>query len=135
MVLAMPRRLSVLILVVLAVGLCSGCPQARKAEVGSSPREPLDDLGQMLKSLADENRKPPRKLAELEEVEPMIPLAAPLLRSGELIYVWGAAYSPGGKKIVAYEKKAESSGGWVLLQDGTVQQMSVNEFASADKAK
>jgi hypothetical protein len=120
---------------ILIVVFSTGCSQTQKPVANATPREPLDDLGQMLKSLAEENRKPPRKLAELEEVEPMIPLAAPLIRSGDLVYVWGTSYTPGGKKIVAYEQKAPTAGGWVLLQDGTVQEMSASEFSTTDKAK
>src|SRR5262245_7935281 len=119
----------------LCLGLLAGCNDARKTTAGTGAKESLDDLGQMLKTLAAEKRKPPGKLAELEPVEPLIPLAGPLIRGGELVYLWGAEYVPGGKKVVAYQKKAEAEGGWVLLQDGTVQEMTASEFAGAARAK
>src|SRR5215471_14826801 len=107
-----------------AVGLLSGCGDSRKAArgAGASLKDPLDELGQMLKGLADEKRKPPAKLAEMEAIEPTIPLAAPLIRSGELVYLWGAEYASGSNKVAAHEKKAPTDGGWVLLQDGTVKE-------------
>jgi hypothetical protein len=37
--------------------------------------------------------------------------------------------------VVAYEKKVPTEGGHVLLQDGTVKQMTAAEFQSAPKAK
>ena len=41
-------------------------------------------IGQMLKSVADEGKKPPAKATELEPVEPMLPTATALLRDGTL---------------------------------------------------
>ena len=100
----------------------------------SGGKAALEDLGQLLKSLADEGRKPPTKLAELESVEPMIPVAAPAIRSGDVVYLWGSAYSSGGTLVVAYEKKVAAEGGYVLLQSGTVKEMTAAEFQSAPKA-
>jgi hypothetical protein len=121
--------------IVVCLGLLTGCGENRNPSQGLSKKDHLDEIGQMLKGLTEENRKPPTRLAELEAVEPMLPLASPLLRSGELVYVWGADYSPGSQKIAAYEKKAATEGGWVLLQDGTVKEMTADEFRAAPKAK
>jgi hypothetical protein len=68
-------------------------------------------------------------------MEPMIPLAGPAIRSGDIVYYWGAGYVDGGDKVVAYEKKVPTEGGFVLLQDGKVKEMSASEFQSAPKAK
>ena len=68
---------------------------------------PSRNSAQMLKSLADEGRKPPTKLAELEAVEPMLPdRLARQSGSGDIVYIWGAGYVAGGNQVVAYEKKA-----------------------------
>ena len=95
----------------------------------------MEDLSQMLKALSDERRKPPARLAELDAVEPMIPIAGPRIRSGEVVYLWGTEYTPGSNKVLAYEKKAVTDGGWVLLQDGSVKEMTAGDFAAAPKAK
>jgi len=124
--------------VVVAAGLamtsgCGGSPPG--APIGEG-KAALEDLGQMLKDLASENRKPPAKLAELEAVEPMIPVAGPAVRSGEVVYLWGTPYAAGGTQVAAHEKKVPTEGGFVLLQDGTVKEMTASEFqAAAPKAK
>lgn len=112
-----------------------GCGDSKTGPVGSSAKDPLNDLGQALKALPEEQKKPPAKLAELETFEPFIPLAGPQIRSGEIVYLWGAEYSPNSQKIAAHEKKAPTDGGWVLLQDTTVKQMTAEEFKAAPKAK
>jgi hypothetical protein len=58
-----------------------------------------------------------------------------MIRSGDLVYVWGAGYAAGGTELVAWEKAVPESGGYVLQQDGTVKQLSAGEFQSAPKAK
>ena len=121
---------------VAGVGLMlAGCGDDKAATVSDANKGALEELGRMLKDLADEGRKPPSKLAELEPVEPMIPTAGPPLRNGEIVYLWGAAYAAGGEKVVAHEKKTPTEGGLVLLQDGSVKSMSAQEFAAAPKAK
>ena len=41
----------------------------------------------------------------------------------------------GADVVLAHEKKVPESGGYVLMQDGTVKEMSASEFGSAKKAK
>jgi len=124
------------VVVAAGVGLAAGCDSSKPAVSAEAERKAaLEDLGQMLKSLAEEGRKPPAKPADLESVEPMIPLAGPAIRNGEVVYLWGAGYVSGGNQVVAHEKRVTSEGGFVLLQDGTVKQMTADEFKSAPKAK
>ena len=112
-----------------------GCDGARTSGPSVNPqKDALVDLGQMLKQLADEKKKPPARLAELEPVEPMIPNAGAAIRTGSIVYLWGASYISGGTKIVAYEKKAPESGGMVLLEDASVKEMTADAFKSAPKA-
>jgi hypothetical protein len=55
--------------------------------------------------------------------------------NNEIVYQWGARIDPaGGETVLAYEKKAPSEGGWVLMQDGTVKQITADEFKAAPKA-
>lgn len=124
------------VIVVAGVGLVAGCGGSQTSRPVSEERKAaLEELGQMLKSLADEGKKPPARMAELEPVEPLIPTASPAIRSGEIVYLWGSGYVAGGNQVVAYEKVAETEGGHVLLQDGTVKHLSASEFQSAAKAK
>lgn len=95
----------------------------------------MEDVKHMLTFAAENRIKTPTKAAELEPVEPVAPLAGAAIRDGSVVYAWGAPLAPGGKAVVAYEKKAETEGGWVLLQDGTVREMTADEFRAAPRAK
>jgi hypothetical protein len=61
--------------------------------------------------------------------------AGAAIRTGDVVYIWGAGYADGAKQVVAYEKKAPTEGGYVLLQDGTVKKMTADEFKSAPQAR
>ena len=65
----------------------------------------------------------------------MLPTAGPMLREGTLVYLWGATYAADIEKVAAHEKKVPAEGGWVLLQSGTVREMTADEFKAAPKAK
>jgi hypothetical protein len=118
------------------IGLAAGCTSSGTAGAVEHERKAaMEEIGQMLKTVADEGRKPPAKLSELEAVEPYLPTAGARIRSGEVVYAWGAGYAAGGKQLVAWEKVVPESGGYVLQQDGTVKNLSVGEFQSAAKAK
>ena len=93
----MPRLLGPLIALA-GLWYLAGCGETKKTGGGANLKDPLTDLGAMLKALAEERRKPPAKLAELEAVEPLIPLAGPLVRSGDIVYLWGAEYAQGSKR-------------------------------------
>jgi hypothetical protein len=112
-------------------GGCGGGPQSSGP---SSAKDKLEEVAQMLKTVAADKQGPPAKPADLAAVDPYLPTSASDLRSGELVYLWGATLSPGGTAVVAYEKKAPTDGGWVLLQDGTVKQMTAQDFQAAPKA-
>jgi hypothetical protein len=122
--------------VVILVGLAAGCGSSSNTagNVEQGNRTALEELGQTLKSLAAEGRKPPAGLPQLEPLEPLMAVAGPAIRSGAVIYVWGAGYDAAGTQIIAYEKKAPTDGGLVLLQDGTVKEMKAAEFQAAPKA-
>jgi hypothetical protein len=43
--------------------------------------------------------------------------------------------SQGNSAVLAHGKECGESGGWVLLRDGTVKEMSASEFQNAPKSK
>jgi len=129
-------RTAWVVAVSVGVALAAGCNDSKGTLSADAVRKlALEELGRMLKDLPADGRKPPARLAELEPVEPMIPTAGPMIRSGDLVYLWGAGYAAGGNKVVAHEKAAPTEGGYVLLEDGSVKKMSAGEFQSAPKAK
>lgn len=99
-----------------------------------SGKEAITSLADMLKDFAARNAKPPGRIADVEAVEPVFPGAYIGLKREDIVYSWGNginAANPG--TVIAHEKTAESAGGWVLMQNGDVKQMSADEFKAAAK--
>lgn len=128
----MTTRLWILVLVVAAVGP-SGCSRST-ATADTSLKPALLDFAQFLEAIPGDGIKPPKKLAEFLPREPMAPVAAEHLQTGRMVYFWGAGLVQGGQRIIAYDKDVETSRGWVLLENGTVREMTTAEFAAAPKA-
>jgi tetrahydromethanopterin S-methyltransferase subunit D len=120
---------------VLLVG-CGGdpAPATTSQATGPTGEQALNDLGGMLKMIAEQKKKPPTKKTELDEYEPVFMAAARGIQSGDVNYIWGAGIQSSGNAVVAHEKDAESKGGYVLLQNGSVKKMSAEEFKAAPKA-
>ncbi len=121
------------ILALMAVSLV-GCSGGGTAKVDDSLKPALQDFAQFLESIAGDGVKPPKKMSEFIPNEPMAPIASEYLQNGKLVYFWGAGLVKGGQRIIAYDKSVESSSGWVLLEDGTVKEMTSEAFAAAPKA-
>ena len=122
----------------MAIGLCLyvGCDSVPSdQEVRGGNQDALEELSATLKMMAGDKKQPPQKMAQFKEIEPELPIAAPLIKEGDIIYIWGAAYEAGSNKVIAYEKTVTTDGGSVLLQDGTVKKMTADEFKAAPKAK
>jgi hypothetical protein len=115
-----------------------GCSSGETAPVplgAPAAKESLIDLAGLLKYLKEENRSPPAKVADIEPVEPLFQAAYLGLIRNDIVYVWGASIDPAaGDKVLAYEKGVESSSGWVLMQDGSVETMQASAFQAAPKA-
>jgi hypothetical protein len=86
---------------------------------------------------AKTNQKPPQRTTDLttKEQQAIAPAATRALTSDEYVIVWGADLASKDAAVLAYQKAAPNEGGWVLLRDGTVKQMTVDEFKAAPKAK
>jgi hypothetical protein len=113
---------------------CGAGPEST-ASVDAGAKAALEDLGQGLQLLSEQKEKPPARLEAFASLEPLIPVAASSIRDGSVVYLWGAAFSPSGEKVVAYEKKTPTEGGLVLLENGTVREMTAEEFKAAPKAE
>jgi len=113
----------------------SGCgadgPQIVSADVAS--QRMLEDYANFLKQLKSDGTKVPENKNEFMPLEPMAPVSGPGIATGALVVVWGQTIGS-GRDIIAFEKSAESVGGYVLQQDGTVRKMTAEEFKAAPKA-
>jgi len=114
-----------------------GCRQAAPTGSAATAESELRDLGELFRYFAQENKRPARNVADLGSVVPELPPAARAVDEGRIVVLWGGGYAPGarGSAVLAYEKDVSTTGGWVLLQDGSVKQMTAAEFQSAPKAK
>lgn len=100
-----------------------------------SGKEALASLSDLLKDFDARKAKPPARMADVEAVEPVFPGAFIGLSRQDIVYAWGSGLNAGSAgTVIAHEKTADSAGGWVLLQNGDVKQMTADEFKSAPKA-
>jgi len=126
---------------VLAAALAGGCGGTKTKDVSTSgpkANDGLTDLKTLLDSVKAGQQKPPKSAAEMAAIEPMFPVAGAFIQNGSIEYVWGAKFADGAdaaKRLVAFEAKAAAEGGLVLLQDGTIKEVSAAEFSGLEKAK
>lgn len=116
----------------LAVVGCGG-----GVEPGTLPSnsQNLTELKMLLEEYQTTYKKAPAKQLDLVKLEPSYPGAVRLLARGEIVYVWGVSLSQSNHGILAYHKDAPEKGGSVLMEDGTVKDVTAAEFTAAPKAK
>src|SRR5262245_3419232 len=93
--------------------------------------EALKELGEVYKYFSVQRINPPRKVDDLAEYTGSLEGALPKVQSGEIVVVWGVGYSTGSSQVLAYAKDTPTSGGKVLLRNGTVKEMTLDEFKAA----
>ena len=122
-----------LVLLVLGCGGPPPAPPPLSAEGG------LKELAEMYRYLDYSQLPPPKNVDQLfNEYAESLQTALPRIQSGEYEMVWGVGFSkvaPSSSGVLAFEKKAATEGGAVLLRDGTVKQMTAQEFAAARQRK
>ena len=121
---------------ILTAGGLSGCSRSSTEH----PAEPtatdqLQQVAGMLRDYAGANNRGPSKVADLAPYQNDYPFGYQAVQSGKIVVVWGGTMGGeggGGRAVViAYEKNTPSEGGHVLLENGTVKKMSVDEFNAA----
>lgn len=108
-----------------------------------SKEDHLMEVGGLISSYSGEFKKGPAKAADLARYEQGYPLGLAAIKSGDIVVIWGAKMemNEGGgpstlpPNVIAYGKDVPTAGGSVLLQNGTVKQMTADEFKTAEKAK
>jgi hypothetical protein len=115
-----------------------GCAAEPKPPPPPAAADALKELTAVYKYLDYSKAAPPRRLEDLTQFIDTLPTAYYRLQSGEfqMVYGVGMSTSPAnGSQVLAYERKAATEGGAVLLRDGTIKQMTAAEFSAAPKAK
>ncbi|QEG27194.1 hypothetical protein GobsT_19480 [Gemmata obscuriglobus] len=131
-----PRWMTVLLVSsILAVTGCGGGESKPTGMIGPSPDQGLENLKVLLEQYQQDKGRPPAKMDEIMYLEPSYPAGVRGLVTETYVLIWGAKLQPGSTGVVAHEKAAAEKGGVVLLQDGTVKQMTAAEFKAAPKAK
>ncbi|WP_435015919.1 hypothetical protein TA3x_003476 [Tundrisphaera sp. TA3] len=126
---------------VLSLIMAAGCGSEKKplseADAAIQSRtEGLNEVGSLLTLYKGDHKKAPAKAQDLARYEPGLPIGYQRIKSGDVVVMWGAPVVEGGEQsVLAYEKSAPESGGYVLMQDGaTVKEMTSEEFKAAPKA-
>lgn len=99
---------------------------------------PENDLGQFAKYyLAEAIGRPPQSLADLPELRRDMPKAYPAFVDGRYVVVWGVdpnrAPAGASQTVLAYEKAAPEKGGVVAFLDGSVRNVTAQEFQTFAK--
>jgi hypothetical protein len=118
--------------------LCPACERAPQPPPPPSAEEGLKELMGVYRYIEYSKFPLPRKPEDFSDYWDSMPTAFERIKQGDYIVAWGVGRStvPGAaNQILAYEKKAPTEGGAVLLRDGTVKQMTAAEFGAAPKAK
>lgn len=129
------------VLLMICLFTASACKSSSSA--GNQSKEPTasDDLLEvsgLLKDFSAEFGRGPARLEDMEKNQPLYPRGYEAIRSGRIVVSWTvavAADGSGGTGIVAFEKKAETEGGAVLLHNGQVKNMTADEFRAAPRSQ
>ena len=130
--------LACFMLVALALSAGCGSKSTVSGKTGPKPNDGLIDLQRLLKEEAAANRPMPKKMADMTQLEGPYPAAATFVQNKAVVYIWGSGIDSGpgsGTTVIAYEAETPSNGGSVLLQDGTIKQMTAEEFKAATIAQ
>ncbi|AMV35961.1 hypothetical protein [Planctomyces sp. SH-PL62] len=112
----------------------SGCGSSTESTVSGAEPSPVEQVGQLLRMHREQNRPTPRTLKEAQKSGTALPRALEALRSGEVVIAWGLDLEEyGGTSVIGYEKDAPDKGGAVVLGDGTVVELTAEEFQAASK--
>ena len=126
---------------IVLLGFCTllaGCgePPGESHITGYTPKQILGEFSDLYRVVQNNTagQQPAARLQELEKSKAGFPFAYKAALNGEIVVMWGAPLGGKETSILAYEKDTPAVGGWVLLQNGAVKQLSAAEFRSTPRA-
>jgi hypothetical protein len=126
-----------LLFLLLGAAGCAGTEGVNSNANGPSEADKLQQVGELYRHATnDANGKSPSCLADLDKYEQGFPDGYEFIRAGKCVVLWGATMGEGADAattVLAYEKDVPASGGTVLMLDGSVKQLSSDEFVAAPK--
>jgi hypothetical protein len=122
----------------LAAG-CGGPNRPMTQEEGQ--QRILTQVGEMYRSYQMSKKKPPGKFADFASVRAVAGNGYEAVRSGDVVLLYGATLpdldeDPGhseSAEILAYMKDVPQNGGYVLLLNRTIKNMTADEFKAAPR--
>jgi hypothetical protein len=132
-----PRR-ALLALLLAALTLALGCSKGGPAPEDSDPRQlRLKQIFQMSKMSKKGNQPPAKTLEDFRQAEQIFPRGFRALKTGECVFDWAAYANPSAAStaVLAYEKDVPGKGGYVVLLNGTVKNMTADEFKAAQSPR
>ena len=114
---------------------CGGGGAKSGGPTAPSNMDTVADVAEMLKEYCAANKRPPNSLADLEDASATHPVGHAAASTKEfVIYYKVMINSAKADTVLAYHKDVPASGGVVVMQDGSVKEMTAADFASAPKA-
>ncbi len=134
-------RMSILGMFLAAIGT-AGCSSNHGGNTATTQEETaLSEVGDMIRSVIGSAGRPPNSVADFGKLSSMYSNGYKAVKSGDIVVVWGAKVAGEGSSggtddsIVAYEKNAPTSGGFVLLASGKVTKLTAAEISNVLKVK
>lgn len=124
------------LLLLMALSGCWGCssqPAATSTSAGTpQAREGLEDLARLLSTINAQGGALPRTAADFAQHDVAFPAAGVLVQNGTITYLPRATLDPAATPpyLVAMQADADTTGGWVLLSNGEVQDLPAAEVAA-----
>jgi hypothetical protein len=131
-----------LVLTCLTLSPLVGCTPASTTTTDSTPagtppaRDGLIDLAQLLKSIKDQGGRLPATPAEFAAYDVAFPAAGALVQNGTIVHLRGATLDEADDelKLVAMQAGADQTGGWVLLSNGEVSELTAEQVTALPRA-
>ena len=114
-----------------------GGDEEPKSVLGPAPEQAMIDLKAMLELMEKEKKPMPKGVQDLAAYGPGFPAAEVFLQNGAIVYAWGTKISQdadAATTVIAYESKTPTEGGLVMMQNGTTQTMTAEQFKAAKVA-
>lgn len=127
-------RFLVLLTATFSAVLAIGCAREVATNPPSTAPQDLQALGSVYKYLDYEKKPPPGKLADLNAYTDSLMEAWPKLQAGDYVVKWNVPFTeaaPKANDLLAYEKRVPAEGGWALLRNATVKEITPAEFKAA----
>lgn len=115
---------------------CARTPPTQEEDVELAVRkEELREIWELFSLFATQQNRAPMALTDLRGSAIAFPNGYAALESGRVQVIWGAnPAATAGTAILAYESAVPEQGGLVVLRDGSVKNLSAQEFQAFHRA-